>query len=55
MPEQASTTLGKDGSWPLYAAPYKGGGVALGWMKFGTVPADGFDGAAGIVRETRSG
>jgi hypothetical protein len=41
-----STTLAKDGSWPLYAAPYKGGGVAIGWMKFGTLPADGFDGQA---------
>jgi hypothetical protein len=41
-----STTLGKDGSWPLYAAPYKGGGVAVGWMKFGTLPADGLEGQA---------
>jgi hypothetical protein len=41
-----STTLSKDGSWPLYAGPYKGGGVAIGWMKFGTLPADGFDGSA---------
>jgi len=40
-----STTLSKSGSWPLYAGPYKSGGVAIGWMKFGATPSDGFDGA----------
>jgi hypothetical protein len=39
-----STTLGKDGSWPLYSQPYKNGGVAIGWMKFAGAPADGFTG-----------
>jgi len=39
-----STTLAKDGSWPLYSDPYKSSGVVIGWMKFGSKPADGFDG-----------
>jgi len=39
-----STTLGKDGSWPLYSQPYKNGGVTIGWMKFGAAPGDGFTG-----------
>jgi hypothetical protein len=37
------TTLSKTGAWPLYAAPYKSGGMTIGWMQFGT-PGDGFDG-----------
>jgi len=41
-----STTLGKDGSWPMYAQPYKNGGVAVGWMNFAspTNGANGFNG-----------
>lgn len=39
-----STTLGKDGSWPVYSQPYKNGGVAIGWMGFGATPNDGFSG-----------
>jgi hypothetical protein len=39
-----STTVAKDGSWPLYAQPYKTGGVAIGWIKFGATPSDGFNG-----------
>ena len=30
-----STTLSKDGAWPLYSQPYKNGGVIIGWMQFG--------------------
>jgi hypothetical protein len=37
------TTLSKTGAWPLYAAPYKSRGMAIGWMQFGS-PGDGFDG-----------
>lgn len=39
-----STTLSKNGAWPLYSQPYKTGGVAIGWMQFGAAAADGFDG-----------
>jgi hypothetical protein len=41
-----STTLGKDGSWPMYSQPYKNGGVAVGWMYFAspTNGANGFNG-----------
>jgi len=39
-----STTLSKTGSWPLYAAPYRNGGMAIGWLQFGTARTDGFDG-----------
>jgi len=39
-----STTLSKDGSWPLYSQPYKNGGLAIGWMGFGANPNDGFNG-----------
>lgn len=28
------TTLSKDNEWPLYAGPYNGAGVFLGWMEF---------------------
>lgn len=39
------TTLSKDGAWPLYAAPYKGsGGMTIGWIQFGSVATNGFDG-----------
>jgi hypothetical protein len=38
------TTLSKSGLWPLYAMPYKTGGVMIGWMQFGTVPTNGFSG-----------
>jgi hypothetical protein len=38
------TTLSKSGAWPLYAAPYKSSGMTIGWMQFGSTPADGFDG-----------
>jgi hypothetical protein len=41
---KGTTTLSKDGSWPLYSTPYKSGGVVVGWMKFGSHPSDGFDG-----------
>jgi len=39
-----STTLSKSGSWPLFAAPYKSGGMAIGWLQFGGTRNDGFDG-----------
>ena len=38
------TTLSQDGSWPMYAAPYKGGGVVIGWMQFSNSASDGFTG-----------
>jgi hypothetical protein len=39
------TTLSKDGAWPLYAAPYKTGGLVIGWMQFqSAAPGDGFAG-----------
>jgi hypothetical protein len=38
------TTLSQDGFWPLYAAPYKGGGVVIGWMQFSNAASDGFNG-----------
>ena len=38
------TTLSKAGAWPLYAAPYKSGGVVIGWMQFSGAASDGFDG-----------
>lgn len=38
------TTLSKTGSWPLFGVPYKTGGVAIGWMQFGSKSTDGFDG-----------
>ncbi len=41
-----STTLSKNGTWPLYSDPYKSGGVMIGWMKFGVRASDGFDGQA---------
>ena len=40
----ASTTLSGAGMWPLYAQPYKGEGVTIGWMQFGSTADDGFDG-----------
>jgi len=40
----ASTTISKTGIWPMYAQPYKTGGVTIGWMQFGSKPSDGFDG-----------
>jgi hypothetical protein len=39
-----STTLAKDGSWPLYSEPYKTGGVAIGRMIFNGSPTNGFNG-----------
>jgi hypothetical protein len=39
-----STTLSKDGSWPLYSQPYKNGGAVIGWMKFDSSPTNGFGG-----------
>ena len=39
-----STTLSKTGSWPLYSAPYKTGGMVVGWLQFAGTRADGFDG-----------
>ncbi len=30
----SKTTLSKTGAWPLYATPYKNGGVLIGWMQF---------------------
>ncbi len=39
-----STTLAKDGSWPLYSEPYKNGGVTIGWMMFNGSPTNGFNG-----------
>jgi len=41
-----STTISKDGSWPLYSDPYKSGGLIIGWMKFGGSASDGFDGGS---------
>ena len=38
------TTLSQNGAWPLYAAPYKGGGVVVGWMQFNGPASDGFSG-----------
>ena len=38
-----STTIGKDGRWALYSQPYKNGGLAIGWITFGS-PSDGFNG-----------
>jgi len=40
----AATTLSKAGAWPLYAQPYKAGGVTIGWMQFGSTSSDGFSG-----------
>jgi hypothetical protein len=40
----AKTTLSGTGAWPLYAAPYSSKGMMIGWMQFGSAPADGFDG-----------
>jgi hypothetical protein len=40
----AATTLSKSGAWPLYAQPYTSGGVAIGWMQFGSTANDGFSG-----------
>ena len=28
------TTVSTDGSWPLYAAPYRGQGILIGWLSF---------------------
>jgi len=39
-----STTLAKNGAWPLYSDPYRSGGVVIGWMKFGATANDGFEG-----------
>lgn len=38
------TTLSQNGAWPLYAAPYKGGGVVIGWMQFSGAASNGFSG-----------
>ncbi len=38
------TTLSRSGLWPLYAAPYKSGGVVIGWMQFSGAASDGFAG-----------
>lgn len=40
----AATTLSKSGLWPLYAQPYKNGGMTIGWMQFGNSASDGFTG-----------
>lgn len=38
------TTLSKTGSWPLFAVPYKNGGLTIGWMDFPGKSSDGFNG-----------
>lgn len=38
------TTLSQGGAWPLYSAPYKGGGLVIGWMQFSGSASDGFSG-----------
>lgn len=38
------TTLSQSGSWPLYAALYKGGGVVIGWVQFNGAATNGFAG-----------
>jgi hypothetical protein len=49
-----STTLSKTGAWPLYAVPYKKGGVTVGWMQFGSQSSDGFDGVSAWTKPTGS-
>ncbi|HWC59771.1 MAG TPA: hypothetical protein VHC44_08760 [Verrucomicrobiae bacterium] len=50
-----STTLSKDGAWPLYSQPYKNGGVTVGWMQFGAKSSDGFDGPCVWTKPSGSG
>jgi hypothetical protein len=40
----SKTTLSKTGVWPLYATPYKSGGVIMGWMQYGSTADEGFNG-----------
>lgn len=50
-----STTLSKDGTWPLYSQPYKNGGVIVGWMQCGAKSSDGFDGQCVWIKPSGAG
>ena len=50
-----STTLSKTGAWPLFAVPYKSGGVAVGWLQFAGTSTDGFDGQCVWVKPAGAG
>jgi hypothetical protein len=36
--------MSKNGKWPIYNAPYGGGGLVIGWLQFGSTVSEGFRG-----------
>src|SRR5205814_1777483 len=46
------TTLSKSGAWPLYAEPYRNGGLVIGWMQFGSNALAGFSGGCAWAKSS---
>jgi hypothetical protein len=46
-----SAQVTKAGEWPLYAAPYLGKGIVLGWIAFTNTPTDDLNGDVIWIKE----
>jgi hypothetical protein len=48
------TALSKTGVWPLYAAPYTGKGIVIGWIQFTGAVSNGFSGQCAWTKPSGS-